>query len=137
MTNAEEYKHQTDPLLADTDGDTIEDGFEVTLGLNPLVPDIENLDTDFNGDGIDDSVGLRLGIALNEANNDGDGLTNAEEVALGTDPLRRDTDGDGVEDGTDAFPLDPDLSSLPEDGGDAAAPVIVLWRPPEARAIAN
>ena len=120
---------------ADTDGDTVKDGLEVTLGLNPLVPDTEHLDTDLNKDGIDDSVGLRLGIALDALNNDGDGLSNAEEVALGTDPTRRDTDGDGVEDGADAFPLDPDLSSLPRDSGDATAPVITLLAPPQATAL--
>ena len=121
--------------LADTDGDTIRDGLEVTLGLNPLASDTETLDTDLNGDGIDDSVGLRLGIALDEANNDGDTLTNAEEIALGTDPMRWDTDGDRVEDGADAFPLDPYLTSLPENTSDTTAPVIDLLAPPQAEAL--
>ena len=41
-------KYGTDPLVADTDGDGLDDGDEITLGTNPLVQDTD-------GDGIIDS----------------------------------------------------------------------------------
>ena len=136
LSNLQEYQNQTNPLTADTDGDTLSDSDEVfSTGTNPLVADVDELDTDLNGDGIDDSLGLLLGISISETNNDGDSLTNVEEQALGTDPTRADTDGDGVEDGLDEFPLDPNMSVRPTNGADANAPIINLEQPPQAVAL--
>ena len=42
FTNAEEYLAGTDPLIADSDGDGIQDGWEFYWGLDPLVSDSEN-----------------------------------------------------------------------------------------------
>ena len=57
----------------------------------------------------------RIGVDPN-GDDDGDGLSNAQEYALNTDPSNPDSDGDGVPDGTDGWPLDPDLhpQRLPE-----------------------
>ena len=73
--NSTAYNPQTDsnPLVIDTDGDTMPDGYEISYGLNPLVDDTQ-------GDV------------------DGDGLTNIQEYTLHTSPDKIDTDGDGRND---------------------------------------
>ena len=68
LTSADEYYlHGTDPLVADTDGDGLNDGGEIAAGTSAF-----NADTD------------------------GDGLTDAQEVngPPVTNPLNPDTDGD-------------------------------------------
>lgn len=70
LTNVEEFKAHTNPLLIDTDGDTLSDLQEVrTLLTNPLNKD-----------------------------SDKDGLADNTEVSLGTNPLAADTDDDGIDD---------------------------------------
>ncbi len=79
------------PTLADTDGDQLSDGFEITHGFDPFDPD-----EDLNGtvDGLDDA--------------DVDGLVNASEESAGTNPGLADTDGDTLLDGYEVtFFLDP------------------------------
>ena len=128
LTNLEEYENQTNPLEADTDGDSVSDSDEVNLtGTNPLVADSDGLDTDINQDGIDDSVGLILGISLSGDDGDGDNLTNAQEIELGTDPTHADTDGDGTNDNLDDFPLDPTKYTIGNTNhSDTSAPSIFL-----------
>ncbi|HRQ88887.1 MAG TPA: MarR family transcriptional regulator, partial [Bacteroidia bacterium] len=74
-------------VKADTDGDLLPDGYEVSSGLNPGDP------SDGRADG------------------DGDWLTRGEEYVLGTDHTLADTDGDGLSDGEEVLmgtdPLDP------------------------------
>lgn len=83
------------PLATDSDGDGVEDAFD---GF-PADPS-RWADTDF--DGIEDAM---------DSDIDGDGLENTLEVAKGTYPYKADSDGDGIGDpaelqaGTD--PLDP------------------------------
>jgi hypothetical protein len=76
LTNLQEYRLGTDPLVADadTDNDGLPDALENALGTNPLVPDAG-------------------------ADPDNDGLTNLQESQLGTNPFNPDTDGDGMPDG--------------------------------------
>ncbi len=129
LADVDEYLLQTDPTLPDTDGDGATDGDELLFGLDPTILDAQNLDTDVNHDGVDDSLGLTLGIALSNFDVDRDGIPNTDEVAFGLDPLHGDSDGDGVPDRTDAFPLDRNLSALARIPGDTAAPVIELLQP--------
>ena len=82
LTNIQEYKEETNPTLADTDGDGLSDGDEVnTYGTSP-----EDADTD--ADSIPDGVEISLGLDPNNATDaeedpDGDHLTNREEYELG------------------------------------------------------
>lgn len=70
LTNAEELKHDTDPLNEDSDFDGWSDGYEISRNTDPL-----NEDTD------------------------DDGLPDGIEEELGFDPLKADTDGNGILDG--------------------------------------
>ena len=75
LTNLEEQNYGTDPLKPDTDGDTLNDSFEVNIfGSNPLLVD-----------------------------SDDDGLEDDSEFRLGTNPLNPDTDGDGTPDGNETY----------------------------------
>jgi len=87
LTNLEEFTYgrtlnteescpsrSPDPNNNDTDFDGMEDGFEVTWGMDPLNPN------DAQGD------------------SDGDGLSNLMEASLGTDPLGYDADRDQLSD---------------------------------------
>ncbi|MCB1071158.1 MAG: immune inhibitor A, partial [Kiritimatiellae bacterium] len=65
-----------DPTQADTDGDSLPDGWEILYGLNPVVSNSVNTDDDC------------------------DGLVLVDELARGTDPNNPDTDGDGLYDGS-------------------------------------
>jgi hypothetical protein len=67
LNGCEEQILETNPRLADTDGDTIPDGIEVRMGTEPTVRE-EDADDDF------------------------DGVPNIDEVRRGTDPLVPDAD---------------------------------------------
>ncbi len=70
---AEVYVYDTDPNLADTDGDMIHDGAEIMQGTDPRRTDTDE-----------------------------DGLTDGEERELNTNPRYSDTDGDNLSDGLEA-----------------------------------
>ncbi|MDA8954129.1 S8 family serine peptidase, partial [Pseudomonadales bacterium] len=108
----------TNPLVADSDGDTMPDGEEVAEGLDPTDADdcpswycgsgfvirlIAAL-PDTDGDGLKDVV---------DTDDDGDGLSDSAELSLGTNPLLADTDGDGVGDATDDYPKNANVSQAP------------------------
>jgi hypothetical protein len=83
--------HGTNPLAADSDGDNLNDGAEITGGTNP-----------------------------NKADSDGDGINDDVEIAGGTNPNKADSDDDGWDDLLElAFGSDPnDVNSLPSTGDD-------------------
>ena len=70
----------TNPLLMDSDGDTVVDGAECLLGSDPNNPLSEPLIRPPN-------------------DSDHDGLPDNIETLIGSDPHNRDTDGDGINDG--------------------------------------
>ena len=75
--------YHTDPGNPDTDGDGLNDGWEVKYGFSATTNNLT--DTDPSNDP--------------SADPDGDTLNNQQEERLGTNPKNRDTDGDGSEDG--------------------------------------
>ncbi|WP_160154389.1 FG-GAP-like repeat-containing protein [Microbulbifer sp. ALW1] len=81
----------------DTDGDGMDDNFEIAFSL------------DLNGD---DSTG----------DPDQDGLTNLEEFEIGTNPLEADSDGDGMDDAYEAANnLDPTVDDAAADADEDGA----------------
>ena len=83
LSNLSEIQiHSTDPMNWDTDGDGMNDGWEIQYGFNAKVDNA----TDANP-------------SNDEASDpDGDHLTNGQESGYGTNPGDPDTDGDGVND---------------------------------------
>ena len=127
LNNLEEYQNQTNPYLDDTDGDTLKDGDELIMGLDPSIAnDLELIRSDNNTDGFADNLGLYFGYYPLDLDVDGDGIVNATEIEQGSNPLEADTDADGVEDSLDVFPLDPTRSTQP---ASATPPVITLIQP--------
>jgi len=86
----------SDPLLADTDGDGLLDGWEARFNLDPSTADTPSSDLD--SDGLTLAQEYALGSDPYLADSDGDGLSDAQENSNGTDPLNADTDGDGLSD---------------------------------------
>lgn len=121
-------QEETWEKLKDTDGDKIPDMVESCLGIDDLL-------VDSDGDGLDDLYELLCsytnpikadtddnGVPDGEEDTDGDALNNLQEYALGTVPYMRDSDGDGLSDGeevtryeTNALMVDTDGDGL-EDG---------------------
>lgn len=105
LNNYLESLYGTDKNKADTDGDGISDYMELAeIGTNPLVVDtdgnsISDADEDSDGDGLTNAAEVKYGTLLYAMDSDLDGLTDGEEVErYGTSPLLEDTDGDGASD---------------------------------------
>jgi hypothetical protein len=113
LSDLEESLQRTDPAVADTDADGLDDGDEVDLlGTDPLSPDSD-------GDGLSDGDEVDLhGSDPLRADTDRDGLDDGEEVEVfGSDPLSPDTDADGLPDGdeVDRWGTDPLLPDTDAD----------------------
>ena len=96
----EEDKLGTDPENADTDGDGMDDWWEVNYQLDPLS---------------DDAAGDK----------DADGFSNIQEYENGSDPTLSDSDSDGITDGNDNCPFtgNADQADSDNDGiGDVCDP---------------
>ncbi len=110
LTNLEEFANGSNPLLADTDGDGLNDGDEVNIyGTDPTLADTD-------GDGRSDADEILGDPATNPllADTDGDGRSDQEELTVEpfTDPNNPDSDGDGYSDGIEvAAGTDPNDSS--------------------------
>jgi alpha-tubulin suppressor-like RCC1 family protein len=110
-------------ITTDQDGDGLATWRELEIGTNPLNPDT-------NDDGLLDGAADRSGESPTNPDMDGDGVSNTIERQQGTDPFRVDSDGDTVNDGSDAFPLDPTRSQAPQPTpGDTTPPIIILIYP--------
>ena len=91
--------HLTDPKKVDTDGDLLNDNDELELYFtDPLLPDTDD-------DGLDDRAEIidhKTSPLLNDT--DLDNLTDYDEViTYTTNPLINDTDGDGLDDWLEIF----------------------------------
>ena len=109
-TNLQEYNggaNGTNPVLADSDEDGLDDGEEFAAGTNPNV-------TDSDGDGLPDGWEVEYGLSpLDDGTTavvngpigdpDEDGLDNQTEYLLGIHPNNGDTDGDGYGDEVEDF----------------------------------
>jgi len=111
-------------ILPDTDGDGLEDCYEIYYGT-----DVDDVDTD--DDQLNDYYEVYCsytyptimdsdenGVPDGEEDYDEDGLTTLEELALGTEPAWNDTDEDGLFDGDEVnvFGTDPLVADIDEDG---------------------
>ena len=111
----EALRSHTDPLSADTDGDTFSDatewaagtdagrlpGIAAVAGLGPATQNIREGVLDTDRDGLSDLYEQRTGSSAEQADSDQDGLTDSLEIAIGTDAADLDTDHDGLSDGTE------------------------------------
>ena len=94
LSNSEERDvYGTDPQLADSDTDGLNDGIEVGLGTEPLIMDTDE-------DSLNDGAEVNLhGTSPLLADTDGDNLNDAEELQdYFTNPTLADTDNDGLND---------------------------------------
>lgn len=117
LDNLGEFQNGTNPVVADTDLDGVNDGDEVNVhGSDPN-------NTDSDGDGLSDGEEVNThGTDPASADSDGDGLSDGEEVnTVGTDPTLIDTDGDGTDDGAEVLlGTDPNSSSSSPPPGTAS-----------------
>jgi len=81
VNDGQEVTDTTHPLLTDSDGDGLTDGEEKTLTTNPLLADSDN-------DGISDF----------SEDPDNDGIANGLEIHKGSNPKKLDSDDDGLSD---------------------------------------
>jgi hypothetical protein len=98
----------TNPTIADTDGDGLDDGEEINIyGTDPNAADTD-------GDGLDDGEEINdFGTDPNLADTDGDGLDDGVEIGQGTDPADADSDNDGLADGGDVEFVQTAIQRLP------------------------
>lgn len=143
LSDQEESSYGTDPLNPDTDGDRLQDGFEVfEVGTDPNNPDTDgdgltdgyewmelgtnpnNPDSDEDGfrDG-EDSCPLEYAPDSSDGcpepqpvDSDGDGLDDDLENSLGTNPNNPDTDGDGLTDGVEYYDTQTNPNNPDTDG---------------------
>ena len=92
------------PVNKDSDGDSLNDGWEVLYSgsdyVNPLVEiDSTKLGSDEDKDSLTLSEEEDLGTSPSNNDTDGDGLNDSYEVSIKTSPINNDSDGDGLFDG--------------------------------------
>jgi hypothetical protein len=100
VLNYDEYRSGMNPLVSDTDEDSLADGVELVLGTNGTNPDT---DGDTVQDGLEVAVGLDPldpsdGVRW-YSDEDSDMLTWQQEWGLGSNHLLQDTNWDGIIDG--------------------------------------
>ncbi len=95
----------------DVDGDGLTNDREAVVGSNPTLADTD-------GDGLDDRAEVfETGTQPNNRDSDGDGLSDGDEVLIyQTSPRNRDSDNDGIDDATEisqgSNPLVAELASV-------------------------
>lgn len=118
LSDLEEKKLGTNPLLADSDQDGVPDNEEIGDNLNlPLDTDhdgkIDALDQDDDNDGLSSLIEGKIGTNHLLTDTDQDGFSDSEEV--GRNPKRPiDTDGDGIHNALDTDDDDDGILSSEE-----------------------
>lgn len=110
------FEFEVESITSDSDGDGMDDDWEIANGLNVGVDD-SGLDPD--EDGLTNLQEFLLATNPGKADSDGDGLTDGAEVNVHfTNPLLADTDGDGLTDGAEVtiHNTDPKLADTDGDG---------------------
>jgi hypothetical protein len=103
LNDKEELDYGTDLLNVDSDNDGIADGNEPSWNFDTDNDGLINaLDRDSDGDEIEDGREISLGIDPLDQDTDDDQVMDGEETRIGTNPLNRDTDNDGLTDGQEA-----------------------------------
>lgn len=105
----EQTLYGTDWRSSDTDGDGLEDGWEIDNGLDPLdsgTPSDSEIENENPSE--QEETGEQNETFPDPDNGpygdpDRDGLTNEEEESIGTNPTVQDTDGDGLNDRWEAI----------------------------------
>lgn len=122
LVDAFEYQYMTDRNNVDTDGDGLSDYIEVMLlDYNPLSMDtfndgINDIDRDFDKDGLINSEEATYGTDMTLVDTDYDTLNDFEEINnYGTNPIEVDTDEDGLSD-ADELKLGLDPTNRMTDG---------------------
>ena len=116
-----EVQAGTDVFVEDTDMDSVLDGYEVSVGMDPLRDDIEE---DLDGDSLTNIREIALGTHPNKTDTDDDGLPDDWEVTFQTDPLVNDSQDDPDNDnltnieefiyGADPLSADGDFDNIPD-----------------------
>lgn len=96
-TSADTDQDGTTDAAEDTDEDGLNNGSELAAGTDPLIPDSDD-DTLLDGAEIND-----FGSDPLKRDSDDDGLSDDSEQRLGTDPRNSDTDQDTILDGQDSY----------------------------------
>jgi hypothetical protein len=112
LTNAQEFQFRTNPTLADTDKDGLNDNDEITIyKTSPILADSDS-------DRLNDFDEVMLyKTDPNDADSDQDELKDYDEIKFHfTNPLLADSDNDGINDNIELeFDLDPLLDDAADD----------------------
>ncbi len=132
LSNADEVRiHGTSPFLADTDGDTVPDDYEIETGMNPFTKDGFN---DPDNDGLESRYEYQYGTDPFSADSDQDQMPDGWEIDNGLNPLvddsQLDPDGDGITNLQEYLqgsnPNSPDISPMLFIGIGIASLVVVI-----------
>jgi outer membrane protein OmpA-like peptidoglycan-associated protein len=120
LTNLEESKMGTNPDVADTDGDGVNDADDKCpkiAGKDNGCPEVDNSGPDSDKDGLSDAMEGKIGTNPNNPDSDGDGLNDGEEF-LGVDSPKTTAKTSGKSDAKDACdPLETGRDCDPDGDG--------------------